>query len=51
MTTINKLNSVDVLQGGDKVPVYDSSNGDARKASINLIKDYVLSSVDRKSVV
>ena len=41
MTTINRLSSVDTLQGGDQLPVYDTSNGDARKTSLTLLTDYV----------
>jgi hypothetical protein len=46
MATINQLSAVDVLQGGDQIPVYDQSNGDARKASITTLKDYVLDSIE-----
>jgi len=45
MTTINRLSSVDTLQGGDQLPVYDASNGDARKTSLTLLTDYVKSSL------
>lgn len=41
MTTINKLSAVDALAAGDLVPVYDSSNGDARKASMSVLAAYV----------
>jgi len=41
MATINQLASVDNLQGGDQVPVYDQSNGDARKASITTLLTYI----------
>lgn len=43
MTTINRLSAVDTLQGGDQVPVYDQSNGDARKASMTVLQDFILS--------
>ena len=46
MATINQLSAVDVLQGGDQIPVYDQSNGDARKASITTLKNYVLDSIE-----
>lgn len=42
MTTINRLSAVDTLQGGDQVPVYDQSNGDARKASMTVLQDFIL---------
>lgn len=43
MTTINQLSAVDAVVSSDQVPIYSSSNGDARKASMSVIKDYVLS--------
>jgi hypothetical protein len=43
MATINQLSSLDTLQGGDQIPVYDQSNGDARKASMTTIANYVTS--------
>ena len=43
MTTINQLSAVDAVVSSDQVPIYSSSNGDARKASMGVIKDYVLS--------
>lgn len=41
MTEINKLTSVDTVTGSDQVPIYSSSNGDARKASMNTIRSYI----------
>jgi len=41
MTTINRLSSVDALQASDNFPLYDSSNGDARKVSLSVLSDYV----------
>lgn len=43
MTTINQLSAVDTVASSDQVPIYSSGNGDARKASLSVIKDYVLS--------
>lgn len=40
MATINQLSAIDTLQGGDQLPVYDQSNGDARKASLTTLLDY-----------
>ena len=40
-TTINRLSAVDSIEGGDQFPVYDNGNGDARKASASLLKEYV----------
>jgi len=40
MPTINQLSPVDTLQGGDNFPVYDTSNGDARKVSANVLLQY-----------
>lgn len=41
MTTINQLSAVDTVVGGDQVPIYSSSNGDARKASMNVLKTFM----------
>lgn len=41
MATINKLSAADSLEAGDQVVVYDSSNGDARKASLSLLKSWM----------
>jgi hypothetical protein len=45
MATINQLSSVDTLQGGDQIPVYDQSNGDARKASMTTLASYMASAI------
>lgn len=42
MATINQLSAVDSLQGGDQIPIYDSSNGDARKSSLTLLTSYIV---------
>ena len=34
---------MDSIEGGDQFPIYDNGNGDARKASASLLKEYVLS--------
>lgn len=41
MPTINQLSAADQVSGSDLVPIYSSSNGDARKASMLLISEYV----------
>lgn len=41
MATINQLSSVDTLQGGDQFPVYDQSNGDARKVSLTTLSAFI----------
>lgn len=41
MATINELSAIDVLTGGDQLPVYDASNGDARKASLTTLLTYI----------
>jgi hypothetical protein len=41
MATINQLSSVDTLQGGDQIPIYDQSNGDARKASLTALAAFL----------
>ena len=45
MTTINQLSTVDSLQSSDQLPVYDASNGDARKASISTLQSYMQSNL------
>ena len=40
MPTINQLPTITTLSGGDQLPVYATSNGDARKASINTLVEY-----------
>ena len=41
MPTINNLSSVSTVTAGDQFPLYSPDNGDARKASMSLIMDYV----------
>lgn len=41
MTTINRLSSTDTLAGGDLLPVYKQSQGDARKVSLSTVLQYV----------
>ncbi len=41
MTTINQLSAVDSVTGADQVPIYSSSNGDARKASMTVIAEFI----------
>ena len=41
MTTINRLSAVNSLEGGDQLPIYDSGNGDARKASLSLLLSWM----------
>lgn len=43
MSTINQLSSVDSVVGADAVPIYSSANGDARKASMTVIADFIQS--------
>tara|TARA_R110000772_G_scaffold223417_1_gene333925 strand:+ start:666 stop:1826 length:1161 start_codon:yes stop_codon:yes gene_type:complete len=40
MPTINQLPTITTLSGGDQLPVYATSNGDARKASITTLVEY-----------
>jgi hypothetical protein len=46
MTTINKLTAVDAVVSGDQIPVYSSSNGDARKAAMSVLLAYMQSNID-----
>lgn len=41
MPEINQLTAVDSLQAGDNFPVYDQSNGDARKVALSVIQQYM----------
>lgn len=41
MSTINQLPTVSALTSADKALVYSSENGDARKASIGTLRDFV----------
>ena len=43
MSTINRLSSVDALQPGDLMPIWDGSNGDTRKASMTTLLAYITS--------
>lgn len=40
MPQINQLSSVSEVQAGDQIPVYSQNNGDARKASLSLLKQF-----------
>lgn len=40
MPQINQLAAVDQVQPSDQVPIYSSGNGDARKASLSLLKAF-----------
>lgn len=42
MTTINQLSAADTLTTSDQVPIYSSTNGDARKASMSLLASFIL---------
>ena len=41
MPTINQLSSVDSISAGDTVPLYSSSQGDARKFSFTTLVSYL----------
>lgn len=41
--TINQLSSVDSLQSGDQIVLYDASNGDSRKSSLTLLSEWLQS--------
>ena len=45
MATINQLSATSSLSGGDQLPVYKQGQGDARKASITTLMDYVNANV------
>lgn len=41
MPTINQLTAVSTVQAGDLLPVFSTSNGDARKAAISVLQRYM----------
>jgi hypothetical protein len=43
MTTINQLSAADAVVAGDLLVIYQSANGDARKASVSLFAAYIQS--------
>lgn len=45
MPTINQLTAVDQLTGSDLIPVYSQYNGDARKASLDVLAAFVQSTI------
>lgn len=45
MPTINQLSSLDTLASGDQFPVYDQSNGDARKVALSVLLSYMQSNL------
>ncbi len=46
MPEINQLTAVDEIFAGDAVPIYSASNGDARKASLMVIRDFIQDNLD-----
>ena len=45
MPTINQLTAVDTVSGSDLIPIWSSTDGDARKASANTLKTYLTGGV------
>jgi len=41
MVQINQLTAVDSLQAGDSFPLFDLSNGDARKVALSVLQAYM----------
>lgn len=50
MATINQLSAVDAVAASDQVPMYSSSQGDARKASFTTIVEFLASAFTSLSV-
>ncbi len=46
MTTINKLSAADQISPGDLLALWATNNGDSRKASINLLTQYLQSTLE-----
>ena len=51
MATINQLSAVDAVVTSDQVPLYSSSQGDARKASFTTIVEFLASAFSTLSVL
>lgn len=49
MPTINQLNAVDKLSVSDLLAVYSQQNGDARKASLGLLLDFIAAQASQSS--
>lgn len=49
--TIDELSTLDAISAGDLLPLYDSSNGDARKASISLLLAYMQANITSSASV
>jgi len=45
MVDINKLSAVDTLAAGDQLPVWDTSNGDTRRASLTTLTEYIQANI------
>lgn len=43
MTTINQLPTMTLVTAPDQIPVFSSQNGDARKAAMSVVRDYIVS--------
>lgn len=50
MSTINQLSAADSLSLNDLLAIYSSVNGDARKASLTLLLNLILASIDVEAV-
>lgn len=46
MPEINQLTAVDEVFAGDAIPLYSAANGDARKASLTVIRDFIQDNLD-----
>ena len=51
MPTINNLSAINSLTGSDNFPVYDTSNGDARRVSLTTILAFMQANLDFSSQV
>jgi len=45
MPTINQLTATDTVTASDLIPIWSSTDGDARKASANTLKTYLTGGV------
>ena len=51
MSTIDRLTEIDELETGDQLPVYSVQNGDARKATLNTLLQFLAENMSVDSLV
>ena len=51
MTTINKLSAVDTIAAGDQFVIYSQRNGDARRVSGTVVKEFMTDAIETDDAV